>query len=85
MNHYPLCCGPNSQSLDLSLLREQSLKKDENTSSDFKSALNWCPYAEPLPHYSRHSGQQQLYAVVMKTPQRPREKATMKKEEWKNT
>lgn len=57
-----------------------SKKEDENTSSGFKSALNWCPYAEAAPHYSRNSGQQHLYAVVMKTPQRPREKATIKGE-----
>lgn len=67
MNRYQLCCGSNSQSLDLSLPQEHSLKKDENTFSGFKSALNRCPYAEPSPSLQQH-----LYAVVMKTPQRPR-------------
>lgn len=38
----------------------------------------WRPYAEPLPHYSRQPGQRHLYAAVMKTAQRPREKATVK-------
>lgn len=67
MNRYQLRCGSNSQSLDLSLPQEHSLKKDENTFSGFKSALNRCPYAEPSPSLQQH-----LYAVVMKTPQRPR-------------
>lgn len=47
-------------------------------------SLNWRPYAEPVPHYSRQPGLQHLYAVVMKSPQRPREKGTVKWEERKN-
>lgn len=38
----------------------------------------WRPYAEPVPHYSRQPGRRHLYAAVMKTAQRPREKATVK-------
>lgn len=63
----------------------QGVGRDENTFSGFKSALNRCPYAEPFPHYSGRSGRQHLYAVVMKTAQRPSEKATLKWEERKHS
>lgn len=60
------------------------LRKYSNIFNGSDSALLWCPYVEPLPHYSRQSRQQHLDAVVMKTPQRPREKATVEWEERKN-
>lgn len=72
MHHYQLCLSAQHP-ITWPLITSDAFlwKIGKITSPGCKSAMNRCPYAEPLPHYSRRSGQQHLSAVLMKTPPRP--------------